>query len=158
MDMDLDKYEPIFTIGTVAKRLGIAVQTVRMYEQEGLLLPHKTQTGRRMYSLHDFQRLLCIRKMITEHGINLNGIKKLFALIPCWDYRGGLDEDCKNCPVYYDAIGPCWSVREVGQKCRRQDCRECEVYRLPISCEKIKSIIYGESHRRKESTLKPVSE
>jgi len=138
----IGKYEPVLTIGTVARLLKVAVQTLRLYEQEGLVLPHKTPGGRRMYSLHDVERLQCIREMITVHGLNLQGIRKLYALIPCWEYLGGLDADCRTCPVYHQVQGPCWSVRDVGQKCRHQNCRECPVYRLPINCHSLKQIIF----------------
>ncbi len=148
MTISYDIYDPVISIGTVAKRLGVAVQTVRLYEKEGLVLPYKTQTGRRLFSAHDVERLKCIRKMITEHGLNISGIKQLMALIPCWDYRGGFDDDCRICKVFSESIGPCWNVREVGAKCRHEDCRLCSVYRLEISCDRMKEIIHGE--RRKE--------
>lgn len=149
MPDNMDRYEPILTIGTVAKRLNVAVQTVRLYEQEGLVLPFKTQTGRRMFSMHDLNRLTCIRKMITEHGLNLKGIKRLMSLIPCWEFKGGLDEQCQQCPAYYEATGPCWSLRTVGEKCMSQDCRNCDVYRTELNCEKLKEVIFG--HRRPDA-------
>ena len=144
------RFEPILTIGTVARKLGVAVQTIRLYEAEGLILPHKTPTGRRMYSLHDLERLQCIRKMIVEHGLNLRGIQQIFALIPCWEYRGGLDEECQKCPVYYHSTGPCWSLPNVSAKCQGQDCRQCPVYRLDISCGTMKEILFGKRHRMPE--------
>ncbi len=148
MENNFDYYEPVLTIGTVAKKLEIAVQTVRLYEQEGLILPYKTETGRRMYSMHDVERLHCIRKLLTEDGLNISGIKRLMSLIPCWEFKGGFDEDCKNCPAYYDTIGPCWTLRGVGEKCVGEDCRSCKVYRMNLSCEKMKAIIFG--HHRPE--------
>ncbi len=87
----MDIYEPVFNIGIIAKKLGIAVQTVRLYEQEGLIIPFKTETNRRMYSMHDLERLRCIRKMIKEYGINIQGIKRIMSFIPCWEFKGGLD-------------------------------------------------------------------
>ena len=143
MNVTIDIYEPVLTIGTVAKKLNIAVQTIRLYEQEGLILSYKTDTGRRMFSMHDLERLRCIRTMITKHGLNLKGIKKMMSLIPCWDFKGGLDEQCKKCPAYYEANGPCWTTKNVGPKCQEVDCRECPVYRIEINCDKIKEVIYG---------------
>lgn len=140
---DIGKYEPILTIGTIAQMLGVAVQTVRLYEEEGLVIPWRTNSGRRMFSLSDAERLKCVRKMITEYGINLAGVKRLLSLIPCWEFKGGLDSDCKSCPAYYEASAPCWSLRSKGQKCMVVDCRECPVYRIEISCEKMKEIIFG---------------
>lgn len=143
-----DIYEPVLTIGTVAKKLKIAVQTVRLYEQEGLVLPHKTATNRRMFSLHDLERLQCVRKMISEYGINLQGIKRIMSFVPCWEFKGGLDSECRNCPAYYEAQGPCWSTVGVGQKCVAEDCRACPVYRIELNCAKFKEVIFG--HVREE--------
>ena len=143
MSIDVDLFEPVLTIGTVAKKLSIAVQTVRMYEEEGLILAYKTDTGRRMYSMHDLERLRCIRTMITEHGLNLNGIKKMMSLIPCWEFKGGLDDQCQKCPAYYEANGPCWTTKNIGPKCQETDCRECPVYRIEVNCNKIKEVIFG---------------
>ena len=146
MNVEVDIYEPILTIGTVADKLNVAVQTVRLYEHEGLVIPHKTSSGRRMYSVHDLERLRCVRKMITEHGLNLQGIKKIMSLIPCWEFKGGLDEQCKSCQGYYEAVGPCWTIHPVGEKCQTEDCRECPVYRIELNCNKIKELIFA-NHR-----------
>ncbi|RMF63842.1 MAG: MerR family transcriptional regulator [Calditrichaeota bacterium] len=151
MEKEIDIHEPILTIGTVAKMLDIAVQTVRLYEQEGLVLPYRTESGRRMFSMHEVERLRCVRKMITENGLNLQGIKRMFSLLPCWEFKGGLDEECRNCPAYYEAEGPCWSIRHVGEKCQAVDCRECPVYRMQLNCQKLKEVIFG--HRRPTEPL-----
>ncbi len=145
-NLSIDMHEPVFSIGIIAKKLGISVQTVRLYEQEGLILPFKTDSGRRLFSLHDLERLKCIRQMITENGINLQGIKRIMAFIPCWEFRGGLDDQCLKCPAYYEATGPCWSISTVGEKCQVQDCRTCGVYKINLPCSKMKEVIYG--HKR----------
>ncbi len=143
----LDKHEPVFSIGLVAGKLGVAVQTIRLYEREGLIIPYKTESGQRRFSLHDLERLSCIRQMITEQGVNLQGIRRIMALIPCWEFRGGLDDQCRRCPAYYEASGPCWSLRDVGEKCLLEDCRDCTVYRISLPCSKMKEVIYG--HKQK---------
>jgi len=143
--ISVNRYEPVLTIGTAANKLGISVQSLRLYEQEGLIIPHKTASGRRMYSFHDIDRLTCIREMLTTHGLNMSGIKRLMSMIPCWDYKGGLDDDCVNCSAYYEAQGPCWTVEKVGAKCEATECRTCPVYRVEINCNKIKEIIFGHS-------------
>ena len=142
MDEVLDKYEPLFTIGVIARLLKVSVQVIRLYEKEGLILPYKTDSRRRFYSYHDLERLKCIRQMLGDKGLNLSGIRKIFALIPCWHYRGGLNEDCKTCPAYTQSNGPCWSLKNVGGKCTDTDCRQCNVYRMEFSCEKLKDIFY----------------
>jgi len=143
VNIPIDRFEGVYTIGTMARKLNVSAQTIRLYEKEGLVLPQKTRSGHRMYSVHDFERLSCIRQMITEHGLNIQGIKKLMALLPCWEYRGGLDDSCQSCPVYSEMIGPCWSLKKVGAKCQTVSCRECPVYRLTVDCHSLKQIIYG---------------
>jgi len=145
-NLPIDMYEPVFSIGIIAQKLGIAVQTVRLYEKEGLILPFKSPTGRRFYSLHDWERLKCLRQMITEYGINLQGIKRIMAFIPCWEFRGGLDDNCLECPAYFEATGPCWSLSKVGEKCQKENCRTCPVYKINLPCSKMKEVIYG--HKR----------
>ncbi len=145
-NLSIDMHEPVFSIGIIAKKLGISVQTVRLYEQEGLMLSYRAPSGRRLFSLHDLGRLKCIRQMITENGINLQGIKRIMALIPCWEFQGGLDEQCMKCPAYYEANGPCWSISSVGEKCKTQECRTCAVYQISLPCSKMKEVIYG--HKR----------
>jgi MerR family transcriptional regulator/heat shock protein HspR len=141
MPQDIEKYEPILPIGSAARLLGVAVQTLRLYEHAGLILPDRTSSGHRMYSLHDIQKLRCIRRMITEESMNISGIKHVLAMIPCWDFKGGPDDDCLHCTAYRDAAGPCWSVQDVGNKCRHVNCRDCEVYKLSYNCVELKDVI-----------------
>lgn len=145
----VDIYDPVLTIGVVAKKLGLSVQTIRLYEEEGLILPLRTESGRRMYSMHDVERLHCMRKMITGNGMNIQGIKRMLSLLPCWEFKGGLDDECRNCPSYYKVEGPCWSIKDVGEKCQNVECRDCAVYKMQLNCEKFKEVIYG--HKPPES-------
>jgi len=140
-DYLIDVFEPVLSIGIVAKKINVSVQTIRLYEKEGLILPHRTASGRRLYSLHDLKRLRSIRNMIADNGLNLKGIKALMSLVPCWDYKGGVDEDCKGCPAFSEAVKPCWSIGDVGAKCQNQDCRNCPVYLLEITHNNLKEII-----------------
>jgi MerR family transcriptional regulator/heat shock protein HspR len=140
----LDKYTPALSIGVVATMVGVSVHTLRLYEKKGLILPFKKKSGRRLYSLHDVNRLKQIRKMIIEQGLNLNGVRSLLSLIPCWNYKGGFDNDCKNCPAAYETVEPCWNIKNVGLKCQNQDCRECPVYQMEINHERLKEVFNPE--------------
>jgi len=127
MDLSTDFFEPILPVGLVARRIGVSVETVRMYERKGLILPHRTNSGRRMYSLHDLERLHDIRKLITEHGLNLNGIKLLMSLVFRIELKGGLDDACVNCPVYYEAVQPCSDTSNEYTKCQNKECQDYPV-------------------------------
>ena len=39
--------EPMISIGTVAEKVNASVSTIRKYEAEGLLVPHRTDSGHR---------------------------------------------------------------------------------------------------------------
>jgi len=141
--------EPVLTIGMAARELRVAVQTLRMYEGAGLILPARSSSGRRLYSMKDMEKLRCIRNLITKEGLNINGIRKVLSLIPCWQYKGGIDEDCLNCQAYREAIGPCWNVPNVGKKCRQADCRLCGAYQIYLSCKNIKHILFKNAPNNK---------
>ena len=67
--MKIDDTEPVFSIGIVAKKLGVSVSTVRMYEKEGLIIPYRTETGRRLYSFFDLKRISFIIELIKKEDI-----------------------------------------------------------------------------------------
>ncbi|MDE3059313.1 MAG: MerR family transcriptional regulator, partial [Bacteroidota bacterium] len=46
-----------------AQLVGISVHTLRMYEIEGLIIPFKKDSGQRLYSDLDVERLKCLRKV-----------------------------------------------------------------------------------------------
>ena len=68
------------TIGRVARDAGLAIDTVRFYEREGLLnRPARTAAGYRHYSSDAVSRLRFIRQA-KELGFSLSEIKELLAL------------------------------------------------------------------------------
>lgn len=69
-----------FTIGHLAREAGINIETVRYYEQEGLL-PKATRSasGYRLFSVNAAQRLRFIRRA-QELGFSLKEIRELLAL------------------------------------------------------------------------------
>ena len=58
--------EPVYSIGIAAKLLGISIPTLRVYEKEGLFIPYKKQSGTRLYSQADLDRIGCIRRTISH--------------------------------------------------------------------------------------------
>ncbi len=65
------------SIGNVARQAGISVQTVRFYEEKGLMpSPGRTRSGRRAYSSAEIDRLLFIRRA-RSLGFGLDQIAAL---------------------------------------------------------------------------------
>ncbi|MEN8154909.1 MAG: MerR family transcriptional regulator [Acidobacteriota bacterium] len=123
-----DYYKPLYSIGKVAKILNVSVQTLRLYENNGFIIPYKTSSKRRIYSELEIDKIRCIIKMIREEGMNFKGLKKLYSLIPCWYIRECSKEEREKCNSFISRSLPCWATRE---KCPNPlpDCRECPVYR-----------------------------
>lgn len=68
------------TIGQLAERGGINLETIRYYEREGLMLPPpRKSSGHRAYSPNAVRRLRFIKRA-QELGFSLSEIKELFAL------------------------------------------------------------------------------
>lgn len=141
----LDKSKPIFTIGIAADMVGVSVHTLRMYEKAGLLCPHRTITGRRLYSITDIKLLYHIRALIKERGLNLAGIKALWGLIPCWEIRKCTDDVRTVCGAFTKKTGPCWGLKVNLDFCLTSHCGDCIVYELVAQSQDIKTMIYGYS-------------
>ncbi len=71
---------PGLTIGKLAQRAGIAVQTIRFYERRGLIPdPPRKASGYRQYPAGTLRRLRFIRRA-KELGFSLREIEELLAL------------------------------------------------------------------------------
>ena len=122
----LDEGRPVYTIGTAAEILGVHPRTLRLYEDGGLIRPAR-KNNRRFYSGSDLQWISCIRYLIHEKGLNQEGLRRLLALIPCWEIRGCRADTVANCSASSDRSTPCWDLaRRNGGSARK--CYACEVY------------------------------
>lgn len=80
-----DKNRPLYMISVAAELAGVHPQTLRIYEQKGLVSPQRTSGNTRMYSQADIKRLQLINAL-TDEGINLAGVIRIL------DLKGRLDE------------------------------------------------------------------
>jgi MerR family transcriptional regulator/heat shock protein HspR len=55
-------------------------QTLRMYEQKGLVQPQRTAGNTRLYSEADLERLRLIQRLTGELGLNLKGVEAVLGL------------------------------------------------------------------------------
>jgi MerR family transcriptional regulator/heat shock protein HspR len=67
-------------IGVAAELIGVHPQTLRMYEQKGILCPRKSIKNTRLYSEEDVERGQYIQRLTRETGMNLAGVKKVFDM------------------------------------------------------------------------------
>src|SRR6476660_3310821 len=78
--LDRDPERPVYVISVAAGILSVHPRTLRIYEDEGLIAPARTPTNIRLYSENDIRRVLWIRHLTQERGVNLAGVRILFEL------------------------------------------------------------------------------
>lgn len=71
---------PVYVISIAASLAGCHPRTLRIYEEEGLLDPVRTDTNIRLYSDDDLERVRAIRYLTQTRGVNLAGVKLLLQL------------------------------------------------------------------------------
>jgi MerR family transcriptional regulator, heat shock protein HspR len=71
---------PKYMISVAADLVGMHPQTLRIYEQKGLVRPQRTAGGTRLYSEADVERLQIIQRLTTELGLNLAGVELVLRL------------------------------------------------------------------------------
>jgi MerR family transcriptional regulator/heat shock protein HspR len=69
-----------YMISIAAELVGMHPQTLRMYEQKGLVRPQRTAGNTRLYSDADVERLRLIRRLTDELGLNLAGVEHVLRL------------------------------------------------------------------------------
>ena len=79
MNKETRKSVPILPISTVMQLTNLTARQIRYYEEHHLIEPVRTEGNRRMFSLNNIDELLEIQELL-EQGINIAGIKKVFAL------------------------------------------------------------------------------
>ena len=126
--IEIDDNEPVFTIGVAAKKLNVVVPTLRMYEKAGLVLPYRNEFGRRLYSFADLRRFSFIKTQIKSEGLNMEGIRRLMAILPCWELKPCTAELREKCPAYNDCKMICWMFPDTACKNKDRSCRTCSVY------------------------------
>jgi MerR family transcriptional regulator/heat shock protein HspR len=71
---------PVYMIGIASELIGVHPQTLRMYEQKGLLRPRKSIKNTRLYSQEDVDLGRYIQRLTQEMGMNLAGVKMVIDL------------------------------------------------------------------------------
>ena len=117
------KNMPLFTIGVVAELIGVAEQTLRLYEKHGLIKPVR-KNGNRFYSDNDINWLQCLRDLLHVQKISIEGIKRLLNYAPCWEIKDCPKGKKGSCSAYRDRTKPCWELNRVT--CGRELGKICE--------------------------------
>lgn len=122
--MQLDENLPVYPMGVAAHILNVHPRTLRIYESEGLLKPFR-QGGKRIFSKSDLIWIECLRSLIHDENISIEGVKRLLEFAPCWKIKNCTKEIKKNCPALNNMHKKCW---EFSQKTCQKSCCNCDEY------------------------------
>jgi MerR family transcriptional regulator/heat shock protein HspR len=118
----MDDNLPVSPIGVAADLLGVHPRTLHLYEGKGLLVSAR-KAGRRYYSVPDLRWVRAIRFLVHEHGLNLEGLRRLLALRAWRAYENASPERREQCKDFVNPTVPCWQSNPATS-----NCYECSVY------------------------------
>ncbi len=75
-----DKKDGVYIISVAARLTGVHPRTLRIYEEEGLIEPFRTEGNIRLYCERDIKKVTYIRYLTQEEGVNLAGVKMIMQL------------------------------------------------------------------------------
>jgi MerR family transcriptional regulator/heat shock protein HspR len=104
-------------ISIAAELVGMHPQTLRIYENKGLVRPGRTPGGTRLYSERDLDRLRLIQRLTTELGLNLAGVARVISL----------EDELTQMRARFDRLER--EMRETIAQVHRQYRRDLVVYR-----------------------------
>jgi MerR family transcriptional regulator/heat shock protein HspR len=110
---------PRYMISVAAELVGMHPQTLRIYEQKGLVRPRRTAGNTRLYSELDLERLRLIQRLTTELGLNLAGVEIVLRL----------EDELRKAHRRIERLER--QMREEIQKVHKTYRRELVLYRAP---------------------------
>ena len=110
---------PRYMISVAADLVGMHPQTLRMYEQKGLVRPKRTPGNTRLYSESDLERLQTIQRLTTEFGLNLAGVEVVLRM----------EDEVRRLRARMDALER--RMREEIRNVERRYKREIVLYQPP---------------------------
>jgi MerR family transcriptional regulator/heat shock protein HspR len=108
---------PRYMISVAAEIVGMHPQTLRLYEQKGLVQPKRTAGNTRLYSDADVERLQLIQRLTTDLGLNLAGVELVLRL----------EDELKKAHARIDRLQQ--QLRDEVQRVHKQYRRDLVVYR-----------------------------
>jgi MerR family transcriptional regulator/heat shock protein HspR len=75
-----DRRRGVYMISIAAELAGMHPQTLRIYEDRGLVSPKRSPKNTRLYSQEDVDRLQRIQELTSELGLNLAGVERVLEL------------------------------------------------------------------------------
>lgn len=71
---------PVYVISVAARLSGLPPWMLRLLDQEGIVVPTRTDKNRRLYSDNDIARLERVRYLTEERGVNMAGVRVILEM------------------------------------------------------------------------------
>jgi MerR family transcriptional regulator, heat shock protein HspR len=113
-----------YMISVAADLVGMHPQTLRIYEQKGLVRPQRTAGNTRLYSESDLVRLRLIQRLTTELGLNLAGVEQVLRL----------EDQLRRMQARFDRLER--ELREEMRNVERRYKRELVLWKDPVLPER----------------------
>ena len=131
MELKTDEEKPLYTIRVASELSGVTPGTVREYERQGLLRVYRGPSSRhRLFSALEIKWIKQVWHLIHEEGLNMEGIRRLLMVEPCYKIVKCPKEMRENCPAIMHGSQPCWAVQDAPLCCQPNGrvCQSCPVY------------------------------
>ncbi len=146
-------YDSVYTMGIASQKSGVPISVLREYESSGLLIPHPTDTNRRIFSNVDIENARRLRSLQKGHRLSLVALKFLAACLPCWMLKHCPPEERERCERLGTASEPCWCRFSPDNRAASERCRCCETYRALKDLENLRGLFMSLTDARGVSRL-----
>ncbi len=105
MAWNIDDEKPLFSIGAVAEILSVKPRMLRLYEEHGLLLPNRSQTNRRQYSLKEIGYIAYLNYLNSVKKVNIAGLVEIQKILGKMsaelrqDFMNEVETEIQNLPL-----------------------------------------------------------
>jgi len=79
-EADAESEEPLYVISVAAKLVKMPTWTLRVLDEQGIVVPRRTDKNRRLYSDKDLVRLARVRALTEDEGVNMNGVRLILRI------------------------------------------------------------------------------
>ena len=76
--------EPVYVISVAARLANLPAWFLRVLDDEGVVVPKRTDSNRRLYSARDLNRLARVRHLTEDRKVNIDGVKVIFEMEAAW--------------------------------------------------------------------------
>ena len=73
-------HEPVYVISVAARLAGLPCWVLRVLDQEGIVVPVRTDSNRRLYCDNDIALLARVRHLTEDRHVNIAGVKVILEM------------------------------------------------------------------------------